>query len=73
MYRVKEFSFRPLTEESDVDSLTSTEDVSSSTGRAKIRRQTSRTSVWNCDGEVIHHPKISVRYVCLEFTGGLSS
>jgi len=60
MHRVKEFSFRPLTEEEDLVSLSSTEDLTHSK-RQKLKRQTSKTSVWNCDGEVIHQPKINVR------------
>ncbi|XP_060571680.1 ceramide kinase-like isoform X2 [Ruditapes philippinarum] len=63
MHRVKEFTFRPLTEESDLDSISNGEDMSSSK-IAKLKRQTSKTSVWNCDGEVIPHPKVNVRVHC---------
>ncbi|KAH3876609.1 hypothetical protein DPMN_000456 [Dreissena polymorpha] len=63
MHRVKEFSFRPLTEDSDLLSISSEENIPQSK-KVKLKRQTSRTSVWNCDGEVIDQPKISVRVHC---------
>ncbi|WAR26114.1 CERK1-like protein, partial [Mya arenaria] len=64
MYRVKEFTFRPLTEDEDLESLASTEDLTTHRKRVKLKRQTSKTSVWNCDGEVIDQAKISVRVHC---------
>ena len=57
MYRVKEFSFRPLNSLKDDDS-----GVGSSTEELKTTKSKSpRTSVWNCDGEVIPHPKLNLK------------
>ncbi|KAL4226177.1 hypothetical protein ACF0H5_014163 [Mactra antiquata] len=63
MYRVKEFTFRALTEDTDLDTISNNEEMTQSK-RVKLKRQTSKTSVWNCDGEVIHQSKINVRVHC---------
>ena len=57
MYRVKEFSFRPLDSLKDDGG-----DVASSTEELKTTKsKPARTSVWNCDGEVIPHPHINLK------------
>ena len=74
IHRVREFYFRPLAEESELDNETdgfedtgAREDdeerlatrTSSSTSRPRAR------SIWNVDGELVTHPAIHIKYEVL--------
>lgn len=74
VHRVREFYFRPLAEESELENETdgieetgAREDdeerlaakTSSSTSRPRAR------SIWNVDGELVTHPAIHIKYELL--------
>lgn len=55
---MKEFSFRPFPEQEE-EAL---EDLATGgTKHSKLPSPRMKTSVWNCDGEVIQHPALQVR------------
>ncbi|XP_052094845.1 ceramide kinase-like [Mytilus californianus] len=61
IYRVKEFSFRPFPEHEEEQK----EDTASGgIKHSKLPSSRMKTSVWNCDGEVIAHPSLQVRVHC---------
>ncbi|CAG2194466.1 CERK [Mytilus edulis] len=61
IYRVKEFSFRPFPEHEEEQK----EDTASGgIKHSKLPSSRMKTSVWNCDGEVIPHPSLQVRVHC---------
>ena len=63
IYRVKEFSFRPFPEhEEDLEDT-----ASGGTKHAKLPSSRLKTSVWNCDGEVIQQSSLQVRLVCYSY------
>ncbi|KAK3592499.1 hypothetical protein CHS0354_026620 [Potamilus streckersoni] len=58
VYRVKEFRFRPISsEESDSDTA-----LNRKSRHKKLRPQ--RSSLWNCDGEVLENPVVNARVHC---------
>lgn len=55
---MKEFSFRPFPEHEEEQK----EDTASGgIKHSKLPSSRMKTSVWNCDGEVIPHPSLQVR------------
>lgn len=63
IYRTKQFTFRPA----GLQSSTSAFNVHSSRVPISSANESTRTSVWNCDGEVIQDSDISIRYVWFSF------
>lgn len=59
IYRTKRFTFRP----SGLSNGSSTFNVHSSRVPISTMNESIRTSVWNCDGEVIQDSDISIRFV----------
>ncbi|XP_070192354.1 ceramide kinase-like isoform X2 [Littorina saxatilis] len=80
VYRVREFQFRPAfdpeeeggeeegqaAEEEDLRSRSDGAASLSSTGGSQksLKHSPSQNSVWNCDGEVIDHPKLHLQVHC---------
>lgn len=74
IHRVREFYFRPLVEESDIENET---DGFEETGareddEERLAAQTSSSSsrprarsIWNVDGELVTHPAIHIKYELL--------
>ena len=71
VHRVREFSFRPLGDDTETEDLTDgreesgTRDDDQEWLAGKITSSTARPrlmSVWNVDGELITHPGIDVKY-----------
>ncbi|XP_064606298.1 ceramide kinase-like isoform X2 [Liolophura sinensis] len=64
VYRVREFTFRPLPEGADENSETENppENAQQTTDFTPLRQQ--HHSVWNCDGELVQYPDITVKIYC---------
>ena len=58
VFRVKEFKFRPLVDDSDESQETS---EAQQDGRQKLRGRQTVNSLWNCDGEPLEQPSLDFR------------
>ncbi|BFZ08257.1 hypothetical protein BsWGS_11296 [Bradybaena similaris] len=67
VYRVKEFSFQPISEPEDMDIGEGEERGGCGRKRAglvKLGSGTHKNSVWNCDGELVDHPSLYIQVHC---------
>lgn len=63
IYRTKKFSFKP----SGLQTGASAFNLHSSRVPIDNTSDAGRSSIWNCDGEVVHDADVSVRYIRLNF------
>ncbi|KAH9487790.1 hypothetical protein Btru_068344 [Bulinus truncatus] len=67
VYRVKEFSFKPITEPEDVDEGEGQDRsgcIRTKAGHTRLSSERNNNSVWNCDGEVLDHPSLYAQVHC---------
>ncbi|CAG5117023.1 unnamed protein product [Candidula unifasciata] len=67
VYRVKEFSFQPVSEPEDMDVGEGEERGGCGRkrgGLVKLTTGSHRSSVWNCDGELVENPSLYIQVHC---------
>ncbi|CAL1527023.1 unnamed protein product [Lymnaea stagnalis] len=67
VYRVKEFSFQPITEPEDADEGEGQERGGCGrrkAGHTQMKNSSSAHSVWNCDGELLDYPSLYAHVHC---------